>query len=283
MVATPILDAPEKRSLLVVDFTYGDPASPQRARFTDWISGDYTYGGATYSSFPSMAVKVPDYTGGFDEGALEITLPLTSAFIQEITNGEPHSRIDVLCTEHLLTPDTLASPDVLYLFKGRVSRGIRNPQGRVDAARIEAKNWKSKLHIPLSMQCNHLCENTFLQRGCVTSKGGPVGAATETATLTVIDGAKVTLSGLAGHPDRWWHRGYLERQGLRLMIRDWLNGNNFQLVFQPPASWSGAQVSVVPGCDKSIQRCRFWVNEGNFNALGIMMQPNNPIIEDPGE
>jgi hypothetical protein len=266
----------EKTSQLFLEFRYGDPAAPTYARFTDWTE-DTILGSQSYDSTPDMEVRAPEISGILNDKTLQVALPLkVNGFTDRLSNGTPHSPIYVTLRELLRSLDGGSSEQQVVLFKGRVSRVIRNPNGRTNSVGIEAKSLKSQMDVPMGLPANHQCVWTFGGRGCF------VTVPTENGTLATITGKTVTITGLAGHADRYWHRGFVERQGLRLLIREWVNGTSFELAKEPPADWATQTVKVYAGCDKTIETCRArWSNEINFGGFGYAIPAYHPVFESP--
>jgi len=263
----------EKLSALLIEFRWGDPASPTYYRITDFTS-DLTYQSLTYAAEPRFELKGLEVSGIFDsDKPVQFTLPLVAGGISDqATNGQRHSPIYVTLLEKLSSTSGGAD-QVLTLFKGKVIRAVRNYNGRPDFVLFEAFATKQRLGIPLGLIASHNCQWAFGGRGC------GVAVPQETGTASVINAKTLTITGLAGHVDRYWHRGFVERDGLRIQIRDWLSGSDFELMSEAPAEWAGQSVKVSAGCDKSISKCRFWNNEANFSGFGMAMPDHNPNFE----
>lgn len=277
---------PEKESYLLVEFRYGDGAA-SFARYTDWAQ--LTNG---HTSVPTMEVDLPPNTGTFQEKEARVVLPL-DAFTDRISDGLPHSPIFVRIEEYTLG---LASGDegsLLTHFRGRVERTIRNYQGRSNMVGVLALPAKSRLDVPLGFQCNHHDEARIF---------GPMSGLTQAAhekngQIAAIDGKEVTISTPAslitnptapgGNNTRFWERGWLEKDGLRIGIHIWTIADPtvFVLRKRPPSDWllAGANsILFVPGSHGTIEDARdVWDDEENFLGLGYAMQSYNPIIENP--
>lgn len=265
----------EKESFCLVTFEYGDPNSPTIARYTDW-NEDYVGG---YVGTPAMKITLPENSGTFEERPLKIEMPFDS-FTDPASNGLPHSPIYVTVQE--ISRALSGGPEALSLivFKGRVTKTIRNPDGRSQRMLFNALPVKSRVEVPLAIACNHHCPWTLFGRGC--------GLAPQSfnATISAIQGKKITTASVSitGQADKFWHRGYVEYQGVRIGIQNWSSADptNLYLVKRPPSSWVGPVLKFVPGCDKTIETCRTrFNNEQHFGGVGYAIPAYNPIIEDP--
>lgn len=277
------LQKPQKQSFLLLEFKYGDPVAPTYTRFTDQ-SSDVDALGSKWSAVPDMDVRIPSNIGTLADKQLEIEMKLQSGFLTNVSSGEPHSPVRVTLSEMSIAADDGSGPQTIVLFVGKLTNVRRNPGGHSESVRLIAVHSKARMAIPLGLPANHHCVWTFTERGCAKS---PVGLR-ESGTLTVLTGKVATITGLADHSadttSRYWHMGYVEKDGLRITIRDWEQAaaTTFYLAKEPPASWVGATVRVFPGCDKTIETCRArWSNEANFGGFGYAIPAYHPVYENP--
>jgi len=180
------------------------------------------------------------------------------------------------------------SATILTLFTGKVTSTIRNKDGRANARLIKAKSWKQFFKVRMGMPADHQCPFMFNQIGCNsgTEAGGfpnPLGSPAG-KSITLIEGHKITLSsGLATTFNTQYNRGYIEREGIRIDIREFDAGvadDVLYLTRQPPTDWLGQNISIFSGCDKTIENCRLWNNEQNFGGVGYGIPAYNPNFED---
>lgn len=284
--------SPEKESYLLVAFKHGDPFSPTYERYTDW-NRDV----AGHASTPSMGVEITDNSSGFDSKETRILMPV-NAFTSAVASGLPHSPIFLQISEITagLFPGDAGSNKVL--FKGRVTRSIKNFQGRNDTVALFALPIKSRLDVPMGIQCNHHCSWRLFSRGC----GLTESSFSKLGQIAVMDGKVITISANAaitapispgGDVSRYWERGFLEKDGLTIGIHVWeiADPATFVLRRRPPNSWllaGASSVKFIPGCHKTVEDCRaVWNNEvgqggvGGFGGYGYSMLPYNPLYQNP--
>lgn len=271
MTSNP-LAASNKESFFCVEFQYGDPTAPQFARYTDW-DADVPFASGTFVSTPPLELKLPPNEGLFSDKVAEIMLP-DDAFTQQHTKGEATSRIFCNIVEILRSSGPFQA---ITHFRGLVSHGDRNYQGRQNLVHLEGKSFKAMLRVALGLPALAQCIWTFGGIGC----GIDVSALKQTGTVTSIQNKRATITGLPSQTVKYWHRGYIERQGVRVAVKDWSADNPTAFVFyrEIPASWLNNTVVVAPGCDKTVKRCREWNNESEFMGFGIGMLTYNPYTE----
>ena len=270
---------PEKEGFVLVTFFYGEDLDSQ-ARYTDW---DQDFLGHT--SEPRMKLAIPENEGTFDKRELRIVLPTEDdTFVTRASSGVPHSPMFVVIeelTQGLFTGDQ-SSQKVLYT--GRVTRTIKNYQGQNNQAAFFSLPIKSRLDIAMGLPCNHHCAWTLFKGGCGVT---PVSV---TAAIDSTDGTEITVtaSGVTtpGASDaRYWKRGYIEYDGLRIAIRDYDGATDTSKLFTArpvPSDWVGPSLTFVPGCDKTIETCRArWNGEEFFMGLGYAIPAYQPNFETP--
>jgi hypothetical protein len=286
-VSEQAISRPEKESYLLVEFRYGTNRA-QRARYTDFGRDVLEF-----SSTPTMKVDIPANGGEFGEREARIVLP-TDAFTSRISDGLPHSPTFVIVEErtHGLAAGDEAS--VLVLFRGQVERAIRNYQGRTNQVALKALPLKSRLDVRLGLQCNIYDEVRLF---------GPLSGLTQSShdqagEIASVDGKEVTIvtpngnltapTAPGGDNDRFWERGWLERDGLRIGVHIWDRLDNparFVLRQRPPADWvlaGGGSILFVPGTHCTIEDSRdVWDDEEHFLGLGYAMLNYNALYENP--
>lgn len=271
-MATNSLQKPSKRSKRLVQFLYGGPAAPVYERLTDWAV-DVVHVTGTYLSEPAMQVDLGEINGTLEEKATQILLPLTNAFADRISDGRAHSLVRVRILE---VTDTDGATDEMVLHVGRVSFAHRNYGGKAGVAMIESPSWKAYLNALEGLSVDVTCDWTLFGIGC----GLSAASFTHSGIMTLIDGRSVVIGGLPGVLPRYFHRGYVEKDGVRISIREWISGSTFFLVRDPPGTWLNGIVKVVAGCDKTLPTCRArFSNEQHFLAIGYGTPAYNPSME----
>jgi hypothetical protein len=286
--------SPEKVSYLLVVVRHGDPLAPTFERYTDFASDV-----EGHVSTPAMEVQIPDNNGTFDKTELKMMLPLDD-FTADASSGLPHSPMFLQVDEVTLPQFIGQSGSRRILYKGRVVRTIRNYQGRGNSVAFFALPAKARLDVPMGMQCNHHCYARLFSPLC----GLNISSHQVFGEIAAMDGKEITISANAsitaptspgGNVDRFWERGYLEKDGLQIGVHIWVltDPTVFVLRRRPPNSWLLAgptSIKFVPGCHKTIQDCRdVWDNEegqgptigGGFAGYGYAMLPYNPLFENP--
>jgi hypothetical protein len=282
---TQALARPEKESYLFVEFRYGAGQATIR-RYTDW-SQDVT----GFSSTPLLEVDLVPNSGEFGERETRIVLPL-DAFTDRLSDGLPHSPVYVRIEERTLGLTAGEAGTVLGLFRGRIERGIRNYQRRLNMVALQALPIKSRLDIPLGLQCNHYDEARLfgpmsgLSQSSHEKTGQIASVLGKTITISTPNGSITAPTSPGGNVDRFWERGWLERDGLRIGVHIWelTNPTAFVLRKRPPADWvlAGAtSILFVPGTHRTIEDARdVWDDEEHFLGLGYAMLHYNPLFEN---
>lgn len=267
------LRASTKSSFVYVEFRTGKLTVPIFHRYTNTTRATVLEE-REYASVPAIDVKASKRTGTLEEATWSLTM-VADDFLRRLSSGEPHAPVDVRILERI---EEDGRADVLTLFNGRVARAIRNPQGRSGLVRLELRTWKGgELDILGGIPCHGRCPWIFTGRGCFLA-GGPA-LLIQTGTLTAIDGATVTITGLTPPRDRYFDQGFVELDGLRIGVKDYDSGTDLVLRRQPPDDWLNETVEVMPGCDKELATCKLWLNEDNFGGVGRKMQPRNVLMD----
>jgi len=264
-----------KGHYLLVDFRFGDPVNPTYAAFTNFtrsVSRD----GLVYAAEPRIRIDYAEEIGVFDEKITRLFMP-RGTFADRISNGEPHSRTFLRVREVF---STSTATEVRHAYAGVVLQAHRNPDGRRNTVLIEAVNIRSTYRARMGIVAQHHCGWTFGGRGC----GVPKHSFDQVGSIAAVNASVVTIPGLTLQTPEHWRRGYIQKDGLKIDIRDWLPStpDDFQLMMPPPADWLSAQVTVTPGCDREISTCRTeWDNESESLVIGIAMVAYNPLFESP--
>lgn len=275
----------EKLTYQLVLFEWND--GTERKAYTDWTSpitsSEFGSGDIDFEPRPTMEVRIPKNTGDLGDEVATIDMTLEEGFLTDMTNGLAHATVTVTLAE--VSRPTSASPQrtTSITFCGTVTLATRNVNGRKNNVRLTAKSPKAQTNgVAIGQPCNIQCTNNLGDARCQVDMS--LAANSFFVTIQSIDGRAVTTS-MPGHfnPDaKYFHRGWMRRGGLRIMIRDWSSSSpqSFTLVRQPPASWLGNSVLAFSGCDKSVETCRArYDNEEHFNGVGFAMPGYLPIFE----
>lgn len=283
---TDAIDRPEKESYLLVELWHGqDALTPER--YTD-LERDF----GPYVSTPTMEVDVPDNVGTFQEKEARVVLPL-DAFTDRLSDGLPHSPVYVRIEQQIRGLTAGEAGTNLVLHRGRVERVLRNFQRRPDRVAIQSLLTKSRLEVPLGLQMNHHDEARIF---------GPMSGLVQashdqTGQIAAINGKEITITtprtnitaptAPGGTNDRFWERGWLEKDGARIGIHIWTIADPavFVLRERPPADWLLAgttSILFVPGSHGTIEDARdVWDDEEHFLGYGYSSPNYNPIISNP--
>ena len=258
------------KSFLLLHFSYGDSSV---WRLTN-ANQDLDTKLGTYLNDPKIKVKLPPNSiAGLGKAEVSVDISETPwLFASDISSGRAFPPLTL--TIYQRTNDYIRTLSI-----GRVTRAVRNPQGREGIVRLFVAGAKNDLDQSGGFTCNNTCNWRF---GESKTCKKDVIALEETGTLTIQDlsSPKVTIAGLAAHPNRYWRRGKVKLDGLTLRIRNWTNGTDFYLAKLPPVTWDGATVTVTPGCNKLFTTCIFWNNLKNFSGIGLKALEYNPLIEN---
>jgi hypothetical protein len=262
-------------------------------RVTDWTA-DLTVDGNVYTASPDMELKLPPNTGSLEDRAGFVDLLIydgTAAWIPEAFNGN-WAPTYLTVSQHVvpLTDDPDVSGEVAtvhtWVYRALLAKATKNPGGRSSVAKLVFVTEKARMGVMMGVPGNRSCSWILFGRGC------GLDVVSDTGTLASIDGSdskKVTITGHStpaavpgATPGNTWHRGYLERDGIRVGIREWdaAAPTIFFLHRRVPAAWVGQTVTLVAGCDKSRDTCngRF-ANLANFGGAGYATPNHNTVLE----
>lgn len=265
---------PTRTIATLVTFTWGDgnieayAASDERVTWTSQGWGGLT---RTWNAQPKLAVGFTRQHGGAADAPITIDLPADVQPATGLVTGDPHGDVNVLVEEMDPTdPTTLRA-----VFEGTVTQATLNASGLDELVRLTVAGHKTRLEIPSGIAQTRNCAWRFGDDNC----GVDVDALKQSATVTAISGVVVTLD-VQGPSSRYYHRGYIERDGARIMVREYTTGFVYTLVQPPPPSWLNETVTVAPGCDKTATVCDDrWSNLERFCGIGIGIPASQPLFE----
>lgn len=287
------LEAPRKLNAWLVEFLVQDglAAGGTPYRFTDSTSDATDEEGNTYTSVPSLEVRLPPMTGVLDNKPCAIEAPTGAhAFFSRVAQDAPCPVVTVNVREQI----TAYAGDTAYAglafeayhFHGRMSETVRNANGRSDSVRIEAVSLKGRMGVPLGVPATPECQWIFRQAPCGADAAAELQE--QTTYVTAIDGTELTTTGI-GRPtlgDNLYERGYVlnEIDGVTIDIRIWARATATRVVLvePPPATWLGQLVRLMPGCRGTTADCAMWGQTGKFGGMGIKIPNYHPVYEIPG-
>ena len=272
------LDSPTLRARWLVIFSWGRPL--QELKITDSDQDETSRQLGTFTSTPSLQLNLPENSASLDDIPLEIVVDSGASSLFSGLAAGVHAPVEVQVWEEILSATSDVDPERFLHFRGQVSRATRNPGGQRGTVRLEVLGIKTMLEGTLGIPCTNQCA---WQLG---DQNGQADVTRATGTILTVEFPRmVTLSVTLDYVDpTYWERGWLEVAGLRIGIRKWVStdSNVFHLTEQPPASWVGASVILLPGCDKTIETCRSrWDNEEFFGGFGYSIPSYDPLYESP--
>lgn len=272
------INQPEKEVYTIVKLTYGNPSSLSYKAFTDWPTD--IPANPTYVATPAMEIKIPANNGILDEKTLNLALPWDS-WLEEVVNGLALAPMKISVAE--ITKPIEGGPQATfrYVFTGKLIRAIKNYQGRLDKAVLQFTTIKSRLDIPLGITANTHCVWTLFRSPC----GANSASYNASVTIDDVDGKILTVKSDPNKTGKYFHRGVMERQGVRISIQDWDASSplTFYLVKAPPTDWvEDVVLTAYAGCDRTLTTCitRF-SQEINFGGIGYKMPSYNPMTQSP--
>jgi len=271
-----------KNTFYAVEFEYGDLLGVRTfVRYT-LRAGNEVLFGEVFGSNPGGDLELGATSVAFSDKPVTVILPLrTSTFSDQISGGEPFPETLVRVwevTRSLITGDQA----VFKLLDGKIGKAVRNYKGKEGLVGIECVSVKDELTTPMGIQINAQCPWILGSEAC----GVDLSLKIDQATVLTINNKSITVFWNSGPvlTQEYYFRGYLKYDDLRIPIRAW----DFQDVetigtaMTPPLSWLGKIISVVPGCDKTIEVCRDrWLNEERFGGSGFKMPAYKPNFETP--
>jgi hypothetical protein len=262
----------EKICFIFIEFAIG--STPQYIRYTD-MAINYTLLGKQFSSVPNMEFTYPEQSGGLDEPVFKVDLPVNT-FSLWLSGDEATSQVNVTVWEW---QETEHDSSAKIRFRGTCSRAFRNFSGNKNVVRIEAENIKRYFDVPLGVQANHQCAWQVGHGGCTF----PIATLKEQPTIATISRNTITVTGLTTTAtDGYWRFGYIEKDGIRIPIRDYSTGSTIVLSQNPPPSWLRQQIDVYPGCSGDYSECSSkFANTNDFCGLGYAIPEYHPLIESP--
>lgn len=264
---------------VLVEMSWGDPSTPTIARYTTWTD-DLVFDTHTFQGRPSMEVVLGANTGVIDDKPSTITAPRTLEPFSSLLPGFRHAPVTVRIWK--ADPRDVGGTARLK-FIGKISKTAKNAGGKGTLVKVSVSSVKSDLSLRvISMPATPECQNRFGGRACRKDASSSIRTLVISAIRTP-ESTCITLAG-SGSPatvldNDIFEMGYVTVEGLSIPIKRSRENWTIDLFTTVPASWAGKTAKIVPGCNKTIARCRFWNNESRFNGLGAAIPAYNPLYE----
>ncbi len=235
--------------------------------------------GNVYASLPAIDFESIEYRGGTEPEEVQFTCSsLAEPF--GLMARETHARVTVRIGE--LDLSSLSDPPN-WMVRGTVDKTTLNSKGKSGTVLVSVETSKGSIKgLSLGIKATDRCPLFFGSDTC-----GAVPA-TVTATVATVSGSQITFVSLPNDSQKgaWtagrYHRGRVERDGIRILIRKHhVGAKKLTLANLIPPSWVGQVVTVMEGCDKSTDACVAHGRQSRFLGIGGAMPDYNPIIESP--
>lgn len=238
-----------------------------------------------YLPVPAMDIEFQNQDGGVDSRPIFVTVPSDLDPIDKMsTQTFAETEITVLEGDFTAPTDT---PRVAFV--GIVSKTRAHFRGKSKLIKVDVIGrkafWKD---VSLGIKATDRCPWFFGDHVC----GFNLATETITETVDTVIGTELILLSLAnddsGGGNGRYTRGYVEFEGLRILVRSHDIGNKRLIMAKSPPqipgyTWAGQLVTIVAGCDKSIEACEFWGRQAFFGGIGRQMPSYNPLLEDRPE
>lgn len=241
-----------------------------------------TIDGDAYTAVPSLDFEFPTIDGGVVDRPVTLVVPDDLDPFDKMAFST-YAEVEVSILEADFS-DLDASPRVAFV--GHVGSTNLHYRGKSRLMSMQLLGRKHFLKdVSLGIKATDRCPLFYGDHVC----GATV--TTVSATISTINGTVVNFSSLPSDSVKgsWangrYTRGFVEKDGLRILIRRHSVGNKrFTLAKAPPQmsgyTWEGATVTVYEGCDKGIDACEAHGRQSRFLGVGRRMPKHNPIIEN---
>lgn len=233
-----------------------------------------SYGGYNFKSAVTIDYqKIAAVAVGFDTASCRISnIPAeVGTLAGNIYDRYPYDRVEIFIYDFEVDDDFVIQNAYIIYF-GRLYRGKSSLAARY--LEIEAKEEKYYYDKTAGIVCTEQCSAAYF--GDKLCGKTPIE---ENAVIDSINSTVVTLTEAPSAADWTFNNGYVEYGGMRIKIQYWQSGAVLSLITVPPASWEGATVKLVGGCDRTLTSCRRYENESEFSGLGYSMVDYNSLTE----
>ncbi len=241
------------------------------------ITGDM--GAGTYSPLPEVKVSLPERSGGLEESDCEIDIGDSPAFVKRLISGHVFAPVSVDIYEYFFDEVNDSASKIIHMFSGKMIRAFSNVNEVEGMVRIIANNSKNRLNVVLGVSANVQCSWSLGDKNC---KATVITLDRTVASIsnTVMEVSEAPDPGT--YPSSLFKKGYVKRNDVRILIREWITGDTFYLARAVPPDWLGQTVTLVSGCDRSLSTCtEIYNNTLRFAGIGALMTEFNPIYEEP--
>lgn len=236
-----------------------------------------------YTAVPALDIEYQNQDGGTEYRPIFVIVPTDlDPFDKMITQTFAEVEITILEADFSAITDTPRVAFVGTVFKTRANYRGKSKLVKVDCVGRK-QFWKD---VSLGVKATDRCPWFFGDHVC----GAVVAATME--EVESIDGTEIVLTALtndtAGSGNGRYTRGYVEFEGLRIMVRSHDFGNKRLVMAKAPPqiegyTWVGETVTIFEGCDKSIEACEFYGRQAFFGGIGRQMPSYNPLVSDRPE
>lgn len=234
---------------------------------------------ALFEATPLLNITAQANSGTFEQKAWTFDVPYTAAhstFLDPITSGRAKPQVLITAWEYFIEGSEV---QILTHLSGKISKVTKNPGGRQELVRFEALTVKNDIKRAMGLAALPSCQWEF---GDLKTCGLALDSLKEGGSLDAIDGLVATITGLSPQRDKYWHRGYIEKDGIRILIKEWIQGDTFILGKFIPFSWEEVlpvNVICTPGCDKLLTTCDLWGRlTDSFSGFGRAIPAYNPTL-----
>lgn len=231
----------------------------------------------TYIPYPSLDIEfAPNFMLAEEQHTKIKADRGSSGFFFDITIGEPFAETDITITEAIYNSDMLSAPETKTMFIGKIDKTFRNYQQNKNFILIECISQKSLLEAPLGYIITHQCNEPFGKRKCQAAvRTHPITGNSISGTRVIHLGSPIPTE----FKPSYFIEGFMMRNAIRIKIKDWDGNFTFDLIRTPPAEWTGKEIYLYGGCNKTIEACREPIRnqEENFTGIGYSVPDVNPL------
>lgn len=252
---------------ILVEFSYEVPATV--VRYAAWET-DVVLEGETFTSRPKIEVKLPKGDGTARGADMEIKMEELDPLHLMRSTFPP-------VTVRVWEMDPTDEDTAYLLYEGIISNVEFNFNGHSNAVRVTVAGPKRRLETTISWKLGRFCPASLGSDPCQYDREGNK----EVNQVYQISGNRVTLvDPLANSNANHWKFGGLRYNGFEVSIHRVENSTTIYTVKPIPVHWTGKTIDILPGCDKTPERCAQLGQTSNFAAIGIKIPNRDPRITE---